>query len=297
MTVTVNEAMEAFDHCLERHDLEGAMAVLDELKTGHAGTPPQAIKDKAITRIRTAYAHDPERLLETGLHLSYTASPGAREIGISLLPSFYASATAAIDERFIRVGNDDNWEVREWAASALAHVIGEHFDLVLPRLRQWAAHRFPNVRRMVAVATGYAMRDCDEGQCRLLLDVLTPLMADPDAYVGKNLGAFALGGYAIRYRAEFVAAWASSLDLEDERVAWNLATMFTTAEGAKRAPIFQSVLASLILDDRKVVRAAVSKALKNIARRNEPALTEILATGEALPDFRVAAGRARMTLG
>lgn len=270
--------------------------MLDELKTGHAGTPPQAIKDKAITRIRTAYAHDPERLLETGLHLSYTASPGAREIGISLLPSFYASATAAIDERFIRVGNDDNWEVREWAASALAHVIGEHFDLVIPRLHEWAVHPSPNIRRMVAVAAGYATRDCTEGQCRLLLDLLTPLMADTDAYVGKNLGAFALGGYAVRHRPDLVAAWASSLDLGDARTAWNLAAMFTTAEGARRTRSFEPILASLVLDDRKVVRTAVSKALKNVAKRNEPALAEMLTMWEALPDTRDAASRARHVL-
>ena len=43
--------------------------------------------------------------------------------------------------------------------------------------------------------------------------------------------------------------------------------------------------------DRKAVRRAVSEAVKNIARRNEPALTGMLAPWEASPRTRDAAGR------
>lgn len=272
-SVTTSTWIPAFDACLGADDLDGAMHRLDALKTGHAGTPPQAVKDTAIRRLRNAYGTDGPRIRKIGLALAGSEHPTAKEIGISLLPPFYDAAAPAIDERFLRTGDDPNWEVREWAASALASVISGHFELVLPRAWEWATHPSPNVRRLVVVAAGYAMRDCTAAQCQELLRLLTPLMADPDPYVGKNLGAFALGSYAIRYRPELVAPWANGLELDDERTTWNLAMMFTTAEGAKAAALFPDVLARLALDERTRVRGAVRKATANLAKRNSEALT------------------------
>lgn len=251
------------------------MHCLDALKTGHAGTAPQAVKDAAIGRLQRAYGTDGERIREVGLELAASESSTAKEIGISLLPRVYGAAPVAIDQCFLRTGGDDNWEAREWAASALAHVISGHFELVFPRLREWAMHPSPNVRRMVVVAAGYATRDCTAGQCDELLRLLTPLMSDTDSYVGKSLGAFALGGYAIRYRPDQVAMWAGGLDLDDARTAWNVAMMFTTAAGARQADRFADLLACLAVDERRSVGAAVRKAAANIAKRNIAALTLI----------------------
>ncbi len=265
----------AFDACLESNDLDGAIQCLDGLKTGHAGTAPQAVKDAAIRRLQHTYETDNVRVREVGLVLAASENPTAKEIGISLLSRVYDTAPVAIDQRFLSTGDDPNWEVREWAASALAHVISWHFELALPRLREWAMHPSPNVRRMVVVAAGYAMRDCTAAQCQELLDLLTPLLADSDPYVGKNLGAFALGGYAVRYWPELVMTWTSGLDLDDERTAWNLAMMFTTAQGAKAAVGFPKLLARLAEDERTRVKRAVQKATANLAKRNS--------TGPALP--------------
>lgn len=265
----------AFDACLGSDDLDGAVVCLDRLKTGHAGTAPQAVKDAAIRRLQHAYGEDSARVREVGLVLAASENPTAKEIGISLLSRVYDTAPVAIGQRLLRTGDDDNWEVREWAASALAHVISGRFELVLPRVWEWAMHRSPNVRRMAVVAAGYAMRDCTAAQCQGLLDLLTPLMADPDPYVGKNLGAFALGGYAVRYRPELVATWTRGLDLDHERTAWNPTMMFTTAEGAKAAALFPDVLAHLAQDERRRVKSAVSKAVANIAKRNPSAVTTL----------------------
>lgn len=258
----------AFDACLGSNDLDDAIQCLDGLKTGHAGTAPQAIKDAAIRLLRNAYGIDSERLREIGLALAASENPTAKEIGISLLAPFYDTASVAIDERFLRTGDDSNWEVREWAASALARVITGHFELVLPSAREWATHSSPNVRRLVVVAAGYAMRDCAAAQCQGLLDLLTPLMADSDPYVGKNLGAFALGSYSVRYQPELVVAWANGLDLEDERTAWNLAMMFTTADGAKQAVRFPDLLARLARDERSGRRRPTSPSATAPAPRS-----------------------------
>jgi len=263
----------AFSESITSGDLDGAIAILDTMKTAHAGTAPQAVKHAAIAQIRKAYRPDSDRTCAAGLALAISGSATAREIGISLLPPFYAAAPIPIDDRFLRTGDDASWEVREWAASALAHVISGHFDLVHPRLHEWTAHPSPNVRRMVVVAAGYAMRDCTTAQCRQLLDLLASVMADADPYVSRNLGAFALGSYAIRYQPELVAEWAPRLALDDERTARNLAMMFTTAEGARQAERFSELLARLAKDDRTRVRTAIRKATANLAKRTGNATT------------------------
>lgn len=250
------------------------------MATAHAGTAPQAVKHAAIARIRNAHGRDSARTRDLGLDLADSDNPTAKEIGISLLPPVYASAPEEIDARFLRTGDDPNWEVREWAASALAHVISGHFELTHSRLREWTEHPSPNVRRLAVVAAGYAMRDCTAAQCRQLLDLLTSVMADTDPYVSKNLGAFALGSYAIRYQPELVARWATRLDLADEQVAWNLTMMFTTAEGARRARHFSGLLEQLARDERRRVRSAVRKATANLARRNGNAATTGLKRGD-----------------
>lgn len=262
-----------FDACLERGDLDGAIHCLDGLRTAHAGTAPQKVKHAAIARIQKAYGPDGGRTRDAGLVLTMSDDPTAKEIGISLLPPVSASAPEEIDARFLRTGDDPNWEVREWAASALAHVISGHVDQVHPRLREWTANPSPNVRRMVVVAAGYAMRDCTAAQCRRLLDLLTSVMADTDSYVSKNLGPFALGSYAIRYQPELLAQWAIHLNLADEQVAWNLAMVFTTAEGAKRAMHFSGLLEQLERDERRRVQSAVRKATANLSKRNSAALS------------------------
>lgn len=270
-----------FDACLAADDLDGAIRCLDSLKTEHAGTAPQAVKDAAIRRLQKASGSDAERTHRIGLGLAGSGNPTAKEIGISLLARVYDTAPASIEEQFLRTGDDLNWEVREWAASALAHVINGHYELVLPQVRKWAMHPSPNVRRMVVVGAGYAMRDCTAAQCQGLLDLLTPLMADPDPYVGKNLGAFALGGYAIRYRPELVVAWTNALDLDDERTAWNLAMLFTTAEGVKAAALFPDVLARLARDERTRVKSALRKATANLSKRNSAALSLLIPGAES----------------
>lgn len=280
-----------FGGFIKCHDLDGATAYLEEMRTGHANTPPQAVKDEAIQLIQQAYAADADRLFVTGMALVTSQSAGAREIGISLLPPFYESAGTEINEQFIRVGDDANWEVREWAASALAHVVDGHFDLVYPHLRQWATHMSANVRRMMVVATGYAMRDCSVTQCEQLLGLLAPLMTDMNGYVSKNLGPFALGSYALRYHPSLVVKWATTLNLLDEQTAWNLAMMLTSAQAPKHIQAFQGLLVPLVHDDRKRVQRAVRKAMIHLHSRNPLAVAEVLRAWESSPDTSAVALR------
>lgn len=282
-----------FSIAIANQDIYVAVAVMDDLKTRHAGTPPQKVKDAAVNLVQEVFAAEPNRVYETGMALVKTENPAAKEIGIALLPPFFATKALDIAVQFSCIGDDENWEVREWAASALAHVIVRDFDRVHHFSRQWAAHPSRNVRRMVVVAAGYAMRDCTNAQCSKLLDMFAPVLADTDAYVSKNLGAYALGSYAIRYQAELVAQWAAGLDLRNEQTACNLAMMFTTAEAAKHLGSLEVLLLSLLGDERKKVRRAVKKALENLDRRSHLDLITILNRSDArgeVPSHELIAG-------
>ena len=112
------------------------MRCLDALRMRNAGTPPQAVKDKAITLIRKECAGDPTHISGAGMSLTTSDNAGATEIGIALVPPFYGIASGAITKQLICVGDDANWEVREWAASALAAHIG------LSRTKLWMTASF-----------------------------------------------------------------------------------------------------------------------------------------------------------
>ncbi|HEU0165122.1 MAG TPA: HEAT repeat domain-containing protein, partial [Thermomicrobiales bacterium] len=228
MPEAIESWTESFRDVVENNNVEDAIRILAQFRTGHAGTPPQAIKARAIGIIEKLTVGDLERRLAVAYGFVRSEDDGAKEIGISLLSACYGLAPAEVAGWMRRIGDDPNWEVREWAGTALGRTIPAQFADVLPRLRVWAADDSANVRRLVVVAIGYATKACSPDETLQLLTLLTPLMADRDPYVGKNLGAYAIGSYAIRHHPVVVASWTATLDLAEEQTAWNLAMTFTT---------------------------------------------------------------------
>lgn len=116
-----------------RGDTARTVALLDRCATSHAGTPPQKIKDRVVLLTRKRRGDDPA-LVILAQSLVMSDSPGAREVGIMLIWPFVRRDPDAVYGAIAQVGDDANWEVREWAASALAHVIVDAFDDSLPWL-------------------------------------------------------------------------------------------------------------------------------------------------------------------
>lgn len=101
-----------------------------------------------------------------------------------------------------------------------------------------------------------------------ILDVIEILLSDRSTYVRDNLGPFALGSALIKYYPEQVLErlrrWVQA---DDEQVRWNVAMVFSAADGAKYAMAARDVLETLIADERPYVQKAVAKAMKNIRKR------------------------------
>ena len=261
-----NAWRDGFLAAMERGALAEAIAVLDGEKTGHAGTPRQAVKLEAVKAMQGHFGDSNAGLFDAAMAFARSESEGAQEVGLVLLGTMFAYDPPAVTESILRLADSENWEVREWAASALRRVISGNFEAIYPTVQAWIGHSSPNVRRAAAVASAWAAGSCSEGACRLLLDALTPLMEDDDPYVRKNLGAFAIGDSFLKAQPELVAAWLGRAS-GHPRAQWNVAMALSAAEAAKHLDLFSGLLCRLAADERTVVRRAVYKAVLNLGKR------------------------------
>ena len=261
-----NSWQDAFGAALEQADLASAISVLDGQKTGHAGTPRQAVTLRAAKLVR---AHDdewPASVYRTGAAFARSENEGAQEIGLVLLAPLYAHNPPEVSAMVLKLADSDHWEVKEWAASALRRIISDDFAALFATLKDWAGHASPNVRRAVAVASGSASRECTQEECHLLLEILAPLLEDDDLYVRKNLGAFAIGDSFLKSQPALVAEWLGRASASP-RAQWNVAMALSAAEATKQFPILSVLLRQLAADERSVVRRATYRAVLNLAKR------------------------------
>ncbi len=257
---------DSFLVAIERGALAEAIAVLEGEKTAHAGTPRQAVKLEAVKVMRGHHGEGSAALYEAAMAFACSESEGAQEVGLVLLGQLFGHDPAEVTGVILRLADSENWEVREWAASALRRVISENFGAVYPTVKAWTGHESPNVRRAAAVASAWSAGDCTEEQCRLLLAGLTPLLEDDDPYVRKNMGAFAIGDSFLKAQPELVAAWLGRAS-SHPRAQWNVAMALSAAEAAKHFGLLSGLLCGLASDERNVVRRAVYRAVLNLGKR------------------------------
>ena len=268
---------EAFVAALREEDLEGLFSVLDAQRTAHAGTPRQAVKLKAAKLIEGHYDSSFDSLYETAVAFARSENEGAQEIGLVLLAPLYDRNPSEVKEIVHELTDSENWEVREWAASALRRMIVEEFAAVFPTLQEWAGHESPNLRRAVAVASAWAAKDLTQDRCRLLVEVVAPLMEDDDPYVRKNMGAYAIGDSFLKAQPKLVAEWLG-LANANERAQWNVAMALSSAEAAKQFDLLIEVLWKVAADQRTVVRRATYKAVNNLAKRLPEKIVPLVAS-------------------
>lgn len=241
--------------------------LFDRYTTAHANTAPAAIKRLTIRGLESRYRSEAEELWQVTLSLSRSGHPTAEEVAAILLAKLYAHHAEITTEELKRLADSTNWEVREWAASALGEVTLHHFNHIHPRLQEWIHDPSENVRRAVVLGTLYASRTEDIGMANSLLDLLTPLLWDPTPYVRNNLGPFALGdGFARRWPDLLLRRLTEWSRESDEPVRWNLAMVFSAKAGARLAPRAPQILHILSKDTRQVVQKAWKKASKRIQK-------------------------------
>jgi HEAT repeat protein len=164
-----------------------------------------------------------------------------------------------------RLARDEDWGVRETAATVLGRVLTESFDDGLPVVREWTSGPDSRLRRAAVLAVKYAARTRRPEWAEALLDALEPALRDHDEYVRKNLGPFAIGDQLVRsYPDATLARLRAWMHDQDENVRWNVAMTFSAASGARLAQRAPDVLEHLAADERPFVRGAVRTAQRRI---------------------------------
>ncbi|WAH37251.1 DNA alkylation repair protein [Alicyclobacillus dauci] len=256
---------QSFLESIQQGVVEGVVKALDSQSTTHAGTAPSKIKNDAIKLLRKTNS---DTLYPLILQLCGHENPTAQEVGAICLTDFYRSQSSEVNRVLYRLADSDNWEVREWVASACGLVLEKHFHDYFPVMAEWSRDVSENIRRAVVLAMMYAGKSRNPEFIDPFLDIIEPLLSDRSRYVRDNLGPFAIGNALIKYYPTQVLkrldTWVND---EDEQVRWNIAMIFSAAEGAKFAHESQQVFDILSSDERPYVKKAVSKAIKNINKR------------------------------
>lgn len=174
----------------------------------------------------------------------------------------------------LTLGDDANWETREAAAYASANVLLKNFDEVYSLFEEWIKHDSENIRRAVVLAAKHVAKARKPDYGEPLLRLIEPLLGDRSVYVRKNLGPFSVGdGFLRAYpklTMEYIERWSQN---RDEQVLWNVAMIFSSAEGAKHCDEALPILRKLAADDRRYVWRAVASALRNLGRRKPEIVT------------------------
>jgi 3-methyladenine DNA glycosylase AlkC len=167
------------------------------------------------------------------------------------------------------LADDDNWEVREAAVSALRPLVETDYGRAVKLFRRWATGKNVNLQRVVALGVMVSNKQPWPGPIGDVFDILEPLMAVRAEYVRKNLGPFAIGSSIGRhYPGETVAFLKRMMRAQEEQTRWNVAMAFNQSFGVHNPELALPFLEKLAADDSKYVRTAAASSLRNIGRRH-----------------------------
>ncbi|WP_298335670.1 hypothetical protein [Ferrimicrobium sp.] len=181
------------------------VTTIDELdqhaRPHHGNTATAREKRQAASALRTQCT-----LTEVEWLVAHP-SPNARELAAQLAPDLATAHLAVVMALLRRLADDENWEVREWAAEGIATAL----DGFVAETRRFELTKLlgdtnPCILRAGIVASGYlaARLTCEEA--RPILALLFDHDREPDRYVRKNLFPFAIGSYFVPAHPECAIA-------------------------------------------------------------------------------------------
>ena len=260
---------------IKEKDHAGIISILEKIKTDHAGTAKT--KDKMYV-LRETVKHIVENsrnrekdFFETGCYFCSRKEDVSKEIGISLVWRGYRFNKREVKEILLKTADHNNWEVREYAASAFANTHYENRE-IYKDLQKWTKHPSENVRRAV-VFSALALRDKDNlGKA---FDLLEPLMFDNSKYVKKNLGPFILGSlFGNKYPRETIRQLKKWSKIRDCNVRWNIIMSFNNSFGNSHPEEALKVLKYFIGDIDLTVKRAMLSTLRFLSKKHKKSVIE-----------------------
>lgn len=255
-------------------DFDKIIGMLEKISSDHAGTAKT--KDKRfvireiVREIIDIGGNKESEFYKTGLYFCKRKEDNAKEIGISLIWRGYSHNPEKVKEMLLRISDDPNWEVREYAGNAFAETLYYHKDF-LSDLKEWGKHPSENVRRAVVFS---ALGVRDEKNFKTGYKILRPLMNDSSVYVKKNLGPFILGSlYGSRFPEETAAFLKKESRSKDPYVRWNIIMSFNNSYG-KRHPDKALEVLKLFKDDENIIVMRAMRSTLKFLKKHYPEMTD-----------------------
>lgn len=251
----------------------GVISILDSVSTKHSGTAK--MKDKRyviaeIVKYINVQGKNPlNEFYKAGLKILGIKSDNAKEVGIHILFRSYKIKPAEVTKWLYNITDDSNWEVREYAAGALAGTLKENPEFY-GTLKKWVKDRSENIRRGVVLACT-ALRDKNDAvKTAKAFSLFEPLLYDSSRYVKVNLGPFILGSYFGNNMPGVVLKFLWKMSkVNDPHVRWNIAMAFNNSFGNNYPDEAVKYLKVLNKDKNPVVQRAVKSAIHQLRKRNK----------------------------
>ena len=243
--------------------------ILQNISTLHAGTAKTKDKRFIISEIvkhaKDNLSGNPKYFFEAGKKFCRSKSDNAKEIGVSLIWRGYIHKPAVTEEILLKIADDPNWEVREYAGTAFANVLKEN-PALHGKILEWSEHTSENVRRAV-VFSSLAYKQ--KGDITKAFEILKPLMSDNSQYVKKNLGPFILGShFGNNFPEETLEFLKSLVNEKCSNTLWNIAMSFNNSFGNRFPEDSLQILSKMMCSENPVVRRAVISTLRHLHKRH-----------------------------
>ncbi|WP_199623221.1 hypothetical protein [Paenibacillus alkalitolerans] len=124
------EWIEYFEQAVRKNNINRMLDILQQHATSHAGTPNQAVKNKALSVIRGFYRADETGMFSLAVRLSSSGNATGEQLSTVMFAECYTIHPEEANHQLHGLADKSNWEVREWAASACG--IASTFRFLLP---------------------------------------------------------------------------------------------------------------------------------------------------------------------
>jgi HEAT repeat protein len=247
---------------IENRNFYRLIHYLETFKRASRVTPSNKNKHCVLNTINSLL--NDKGIMDTADCFFSVGSPTSLELAAHLYSKVYLLNRRKVNQKLLYIADHENWEVREWAAGACASVLKSHFfDYIEVLESDWVKSDSENIRRTVVVALKYVSKDKKKIYEDKIFRIIDVLMGDNSSYVKKNLGAFAIGDGLLKYYPETtikkIKEWSLS---ENQQVRWNVAKIFSSAEGMNYQEIGKTILYSYLDDENDKVRRAAKSTLR-----------------------------------
>jgi len=183
------------------------------------------------------------------------------------------SSRAELKEIIFKYANHKDWAVRETGAGIVSGLLSDDFEYWFPFVKAMAKDHRLNIRRAAVVGcmnTSFSKKQVE----KIARYVFNPNVNDPEVYMRKNLGPFAIGSFLLRKWPELTYKWMNRWMASGKPMAvWNVLNAFhatalkRSAEARKKAAGYLKAAEKL---DAKLAQSAAKSLRRRLALKVRP---------------------------